>query len=56
MDLAHICINLFARSAKHVLVDAAQPQNVSKSQHGNEDYDVEKRATSNFVFSNSPIA
>jgi hypothetical protein len=39
MDSAHICINLSARSAKHDVADAAQPQNVSKSQHGNEDYE-----------------
>ena len=37
MDSAHICINGSARSAKHDVVDAAQPQNVSKSPHENED-------------------
>ena len=37
MDSAHICINASARSAKHDVTDAAQPQNVSKSQHENED-------------------
>lgn len=39
MDSAHICIKLSARSAKHDVGDAAQPQNVSESQHGNVDYE-----------------
>ena len=37
MDSVHIGINLSARSAKHDVADAAQPVNVSKSQHGNDD-------------------
>jgi hypothetical protein len=37
MDSVHIGINLSTRSAKHDVVDAAQPVNVSKSQHGNDD-------------------
>ena len=39
MDSAHICIKLSARSAKHDVADAAQPRNVSESQHGNVDYE-----------------
>ena len=37
MDLVHMGINLSARSAKHDVADAAQPLNVSESQHGNDD-------------------
>jgi hypothetical protein len=37
MDSAHICINLSARSAKHDVLDAAQPVNVCKFQYGNDD-------------------
>ena len=37
MDSAHICINLSAKSAKHDVLDAAQPVNVCESQHGNDD-------------------
>jgi hypothetical protein len=29
MDSAHICINLFAKSAKQDVLDAAQPVNLS---------------------------
>ena len=37
MNSAHICINLSARRAKHDVLDAAQPVNVSESKHGNDD-------------------
>ena len=39
MDSANICINLFAKSAKQDVLDAAQPVNVCESQHGNDDSD-----------------
>ena len=37
MNLAHICINLSAKSTKQDVLDAAQPVNVCESHHGNDD-------------------
>ena len=40
MYSAHIGINLSDRSANYDVADVAQPRNVSESQHGNDDSEV----------------
>ena len=37
MDSAHISMDILDRSANYNVLDAAKLQNMSKSQHGNED-------------------
>jgi len=46
-------INLSARSTKHDVADAAQPLNVSESQHGNDD--SESNSTPLLKFRLKPI-